>query len=105
MNIEVEIHTGPLSRKMWRFDVSRLSSLRLTFYTEQTQETKRHKWRGPFWDFIDERGYNSKLKRPTRIPPEVITQARAKLAELVKIGDVYIGWFHEDHLYREDKKS
>lgn len=103
MKITVEhLSDDKLSRKAWLFTAPG-PRLVLHLYAEQTRKTPRHKWVGPFWSSMDERRYYSELKRPTHIPPEVVDEAREKLANVVREYDVYIGWFNPDHLYKEGK--
>lgn len=99
----IEISRGTaLERKVWRFHCSWDSGygstpkpilIRLFYYGEETRPTKRHKWRGKFWDSNNERSYHSVLKRPTSIPPDVAADVHRAIWETP--AKVFAGFFSE----------
>lgn len=92
MQINVQRLSGDkLRRQYWRFDYVAMC-LRLTFYAEQCRETTRHKWTGPFWSYMDERPYHSKLPRPSSIPQWVVDDA---IRQIPRPG-VFIGWLNDE---------
>ncbi len=95
-----------LRRKVWEFLVSHQYTpglsyarrfLTLTRYAEETRPSTRHKFRRvKQWDAMDERSYNSDLKRPAEIPQWVVDRALAQLEGPF----VTIGWTREDCVAR-----
>jgi hypothetical protein len=79
-----------LSRKAWEFSLHG-NYLVLKRYAEETRQTRRHGWRGPFWASSDERSYNSKLPRPQSIPEDVYLDA-LKGYEI----QVSVGWCRQE---------
>lgn len=69
----------------------------LKFYGEQTRETRRHKFTGPFWDSTDERKYHSKLERPTQIPEDVVTEAIAAAVKSASANSLILAVGFENH--------
>lgn len=102
-NIEATSDNTDTFRRLWRFTTDNLglNVLRLVYYSEQHRDSKRHKWRGKFWDYNDERRYHSELERPVVIPPKVITHARAQFMELARTAPIYVGWITKTSLYEE----
>lgn len=100
-NITVERQSDDgLKRIVWIFSSVGGFGLRLWFYGEQERLTKRHAWRGPFWDASDERRYHSKLDRPTCIPDDIALEA-LRLRALRPV-DFYIGWTNHESLSRRE---
>ena len=106
MSSNIEITRGtPLERQVWLFTTANLGNfaLRLIRYTEETRPSKRHKWRGDFWSYMDERKYHSKLDRPKHIPQSVLYDAREELASRSRSAPIYVGWIDSGSLYKEGK--
>lgn len=93
--------SDPHKREKWEFEMGQQTGLRLTMYAVQTRQSNRHKWKGKFWDCMDERSYHSSLPRPKKIPNEVVSEAKAKLAEYVVSLPVYIGWYSDAHILED----
>jgi hypothetical protein len=106
----IEIIRGDdLVRKVWVFDPDIKHSgeflLRLISYYEQQRQTKRHKFAGEKWDYLNERSYSSSLKRPTYIPPDVLSDAFQEMAARVAKATVYIGWLNEESIYKPEPEA
>lgn len=94
MKIEVSRENQDrLSRKFWVFDYDSVQ-LRLLSYHEQERATTRHKFKGPKWDYMDERPYYSKLDRPTEIPADILAEAKASILDHPIA--VHIGWTNDE---------
>lgn len=95
----------PLSRDLYVFDHNAWQrGTRLVTYAQQTRETTRHKFKGPAWNSDDERRYNggSQLPRPTEIPVTVLAELRERLKHEVLSMQLYVGWFHPDHVLKDN---
>lgn len=99
MKITVEALKHALERKVWQFEYNG-DYLRLKFYGEQTRAGTRHKWKGEFWDYMDERDYYSRLPRPVEIPEWVLQRAREIITEELPKQTIYIGWTNPDCVYK-----
>lgn len=102
----IEISRGTdLERKVWKFHAAWNNgygstpepiAVRLLYYGEETRLSRRHKWRGEFWDSSDERRYHSKIERPKDVPADVLEDVLRAIRETpVK---VFAGFFHADCL-------
>lgn len=103
MKITVERLSDDLNREAWEFDFSPGKGIRLCGYMEQVRKTKRSKWVGPFWSWMDERSYHSKLPRPNYIPADILEEAREAIRREVWSSHVYIGWFNDEARFKEPK--
>jgi hypothetical protein len=93
-DVSHKVSDDGLSRELWVFD-GRPDGLVLMAVHEQTRQSRRHKFKGPFWDVMDERSYHSALVRPTTIPQSVMDEARLKWTEIIGQIPIYIGWTQE----------
>lgn len=101
MRIEVPDKESELSRDLYVFDYNFYQGFRLDSYHQQTRQTKRHKWTGPFWASADERSYHSKLTRPETVPPHVILAVIQVVTEKIEKMPFYVGWFNPEHRLKE----
>lgn len=108
--IEIERGTGT-ERKVWKFTYRVNEShnlnfpagldLRLVYFGTETRTSTRHKWRGEFWDYNDERSYHSKLPRPTHIPEDVLEEVKCRVAaKLVAAPTIFLGWWSDRRIYK-----
>jgi len=97
MHIEIvnNLSDDALSRELWCFIILQ-GHIKLDSYHRQTRPSTRHKFKGPKWDSVDERSYNSALSRPLIIPPHIQKVARDAWAEEFGTVPIYIGWLNED---------
>ena len=84
MRTEIIKPNGNLKREVWTFrldvDTSR-SAIYLDYYSFQTKETTRHKWRQQtHWEKFDRR--NNNIDTPT-IPDDVETEVRSRYQEYI----------------------
>lgn len=94
MHIEISHNETEFTREYYEFSYNSSYGTALTRYAIQTRATKRHKWVGDKWDYMDERSYHSKLSRPVAIPEEVQQKLKQKLIEHITAQPLYIGWFN-----------
>lgn len=103
----IEVSRGTdLERKVWKFSFQwssgyssngpRPISVRLVYYGEETRPSRRHKWRGEFWDSDDERRYHSKIERPKEVPADVLEEVVRAIRETPV--EVFAGFFRTERL-------
>lgn len=104
--IEITHNETPTSRELYVFDHNAWQrGTRLVLYAHQTRETTRHKFKGPAWNSDDtRRPLGSQLCEPSEIPVEVLEKLKAALIDDVLSMTLYVGWFNEKHVYKDNLK-
>lgn len=94
-----------LERKVWVFRLAEHGmTIRLESYHEQTRASKRHKFQGSSWSYINGTAHFG-LGMPTEIPQDVLAEAIAEMVRLAASPKVYIGYLSQEYRYTPTERK